>query len=76
LLILVANGLIKDLVMNKIVLIDENLCIGCGKCVKLCPKKILYVDTATDKCKVTDETQCDKRRGCEKICPTQAIKIH
>lgn len=75
-LIIVANGLIKDLAMNKIVLIDENLCVGCEKCVKLCPKKILLIDKTTGKCKVTDETQCDKRRGCEKVCPTSAIKIH
>jgi NAD-dependent dihydropyrimidine dehydrogenase PreA subunit len=75
-LIIVANGLIKDLTMNKIVLIDENLCIACEKCVKLCPKKILFIDKTTGKCKVIDETQCDKRKGCERLCPTGAIKIH
>ncbi len=61
--------------MNKIVIIDESLCIGCSKCVELCPKKILYIDKATQKCKVTDETKCDKLRGCEWICPVKAIKI-
>ncbi|MFA5199467.1 MAG: 4Fe-4S binding protein [Candidatus Omnitrophota bacterium] len=61
--------------MNKIVIIDESLCIGCAKCVELCPKKILWIDKTTQKCKVTDETQCDKLRGCERICPVKAIKI-
>jgi NAD-dependent dihydropyrimidine dehydrogenase PreA subunit len=61
--------------MNKIVIIDESLCIGCAKCVELCPNKILYIDKATKKCKVTDELKCDKRRGCQKICPVKAIKI-
>ena len=61
--------------MNKIVIIDESLCVGCAKCVELCPKKILYIDKATQKCKVTDETKCDKLRGCERICPVNAIKI-
>ena len=61
--------------MNKIVIIDESLCIGCGKCVELCPKKILYIDKASQKCKVTDESKCDKLRGCQKICPVKAIKI-
>ena len=61
--------------MNKIVVIDEFLCIGCAECVELCPKKILYIDKATQKCKVTDETKCDKLRGCEWICPVKAIKI-
>ena len=49
--------------MNKIVIIDEDLCIGCGKCVELCPKKILYMDGASKKCKVSDETKCDKLAG-------------
>ena len=61
--------------MNKTVLIDENLCIACGKCVKLCPKSILYIDANTKECKVSDETKCDKRAGCERVCPTKAIKI-
>jgi NAD-dependent dihydropyrimidine dehydrogenase PreA subunit len=61
--------------MNKIVIIDEALCIGCGACVSLCPKKILYIDEKSDKCKVTDESQCDRLRGCVKICPVDALKI-
>jgi len=61
--------------MNKIVIIDEELCIGCGACVELCPKKILYIDESSDKCKVRDESKCDRLRGCVKICPVEAIKI-
>lgn len=61
--------------MNKIVIIDENLCTGCAQCVNMCPKRILYIDEATGKCKVTDETKCDRLRGCEQACPVQAIKI-
>ena len=61
--------------MNKIVLINEVLCIGCAKCVELCPKKILYIDSKTKKCEVTDEAKCDKLRGCERICLVNAIKI-
>jgi len=61
--------------MNKIVIINEDLCIGCAKCVELCPNKILYIDTNTKKCKVSDESRCDKRAGCQRICPVKAIKI-
>jgi len=61
--------------MNRIVIISEELCIGCGACVELCPKKILYIDGKSSKCKVTDEAKCDRLRGCEKICPVNAIKI-
>jgi NAD-dependent dihydropyrimidine dehydrogenase PreA subunit len=61
--------------VNKIVIIDEELCIGCGACVALCPKKILYIDDKSGKCKVTDETKCDQLRGCVKVCPVDALKI-
>jgi len=61
--------------MNKIVIIDEALCIGCAKCVELCPQKILYIDRNTKKCKVSEETRCDKLAGCQRICPAKAIKI-
>lgn len=65
--------------MNKetgkvIVKIDEQLCIGCGDCVNLCPQKILYIDD-DDICRVTDQRKCDRLRGCERVCPTEAIKI-
>jgi len=61
--------------VNKIVIINESLCIGCGKCVKICPKKILFINEQAGKCKVTDEFKCGKSGCCEKICPVKAIKI-
>ncbi len=61
--------------MNTIVKIDESLCTGCGACVKMCPKRILYVDEKDRVCRVTDETKCDRLGGCEYVCPVEAIKI-
>ena len=61
--------------MNKIVIIDEELCIGCGACVSFCPKKILYIDKKSEKCKVNDESKCDRMRGCVRVCPVNALKI-
>ncbi|MFA5008067.1 MAG: 4Fe-4S dicluster domain-containing protein [Candidatus Omnitrophota bacterium] len=61
--------------MSAIVTIDEKLCIGCAKCVKLCPAKILFIDIKSKKCKVKDDFRCDRRGGCEKVCPVKAIKI-
>jgi NAD-dependent dihydropyrimidine dehydrogenase PreA subunit len=65
----------ENFLMNKIVDIDESLCIACGQCVEICPKKILFINTQTNKCKVIDENKCGKTRCCEKICPVKAIKI-
>ena len=62
--------------MNKEVIVDKNLCTGCGKCMKICPQKILSIDQVEKICKVTNEKKCDKLRGCEHICPTGAIKIN
>jgi len=61
--------------MNKIVIIDESLCIGCGKCVKICPKKILFIDLNIGKCKVIDEGKCGRSGCCQKICPVKAVKV-
>ena len=61
--------------MNKIVIIDEELCIGCGACVSLCPKKILYIDEKSGKCKVSDESKCDRLRGCVRVCPVNALRV-
>ncbi len=60
---------------NKIVQIDEGACTGCGACVEVCPRKILYIDEKDNVCKVTDESRCDLRAGCERVCPTGAIRI-
>ena len=61
--------------MNRIVVIDEELCPGCGACVKICPQRILFVDEADNVCRATDETKCDRLRGCERACLTQPIKM-
>jgi NAD-dependent dihydropyrimidine dehydrogenase PreA subunit len=60
---------------NKIVLINEEQCIGCGNCVDMCPKKILYLEPETGKCKVSNEKLCDRLAGCQRACPVAAIKI-
>jgi NAD-dependent dihydropyrimidine dehydrogenase PreA subunit len=62
--------------MKNIIVINEELCTGCGACVEICPRNILFVDEKDDVCRVTDETQCDRRRGCEQVCPSAALKIN
>lgn len=61
--------------MGTIVTINRETCTGCGACVALCPKKILYIDKPSGVCAVTDETLCDRLGGCERVCPAGAIRI-
>jgi 2-oxoglutarate ferredoxin oxidoreductase subunit delta len=61
--------------MTETVLIDKENCTGCGRCIAMCPKKILYLDKETNKCMVTDGEKCDRLRGCEMVCPADAIRI-
>ncbi|MCJ7763774.1 MAG: 4Fe-4S binding protein [Dehalococcoidales bacterium] len=59
--------------VKEVVKIDEQLCIGCGDCVDMCPQKILYIDDGI--CHVIDHQKCDRLRGCERFCKVEAIKI-
>ena len=62
--------------MGDIVVINDELCMGCGACAEICPRQILYVDREESIAKVTDQNRCDRRRGCERVCPAEAIKIN
>ena len=61
--------------MEDKVIIDPELCTGCGVCVVMCPRQILEVDADTGVCKVTDQSKCDLLGGCEFQCPTGAISV-
>lgn len=51
--------------------VDEDKCIGCGKCEKLCPMKNLKV---VDK-KVVQNKQCTMCYRCINNCPKQAMTL-
>ena len=55
--------------------INNDTCLACGACVKICPQRILYLDNKKDTVAVTDHSRCDRLKGCERVCPVGAIKI-
>lgn len=60
--------------MAKKVIVDQELCIGCGACANLCPKVFSLQDDG--KSQVIDETGM----GCDvdvaaNSCPVGAIKV-
>lgn len=60
---------------NRTVVINRDLCTGCGSCVDMCPQRILSLDERDGTCVVSDEDRCDRLAGCQRICPTGAIRI-
>ncbi|RLI88834.1 MAG: indolepyruvate ferredoxin oxidoreductase subunit alpha [Archaeoglobales archaeon] len=53
--------------MDGKVAIDENLCVGCGVCSRICPEKAI---------KICQQDICWLRGGvCNKICPDDAVKL-
>ena len=67
--------------MKKLIL-EENLCKGCGLCVTVCPKKILELDTSRVNVKgynpivATDENACISCAFCALICPDLVISVN
>jgi ferredoxin len=55
--------------------IDEDLCIGCGNCVEICPAVFQLEE---EKSRVIDPEACDFTGCCEAAaenCPVEAITI-
>ena len=59
------------------VIVDEEICIGCGRCMEICPA-VFYLNEATGKSEVIDPDACDFVGCCEAAeenCPVEAISI-
>jgi 2-oxoglutarate ferredoxin oxidoreductase subunit delta len=63
------------------VIIDEIVCKGCGLCVPVCPKKILFIDRSRingrgyNPSAVSDMSSCLACAMCATICPDSAIRV-
>ncbi|HPT84542.1 MAG TPA: 4Fe-4S binding protein [Bacillota bacterium] len=57
---------------NKII-IDEELCVGCGLCVEACHEGA--IELVDGKAKVVREDYCDGLGNCLPVCPVGAISI-
>ena len=58
--------------------IDRTFCIGCGRCVNVCPEVFRWEPVILAKAEVyADVTEATKTKveNAAKVCQTQAIKI-
>ncbi|MCE5313191.1 MAG: ferredoxin [Nitrospiraceae bacterium] len=59
------------------VLVDEDICIGCGRCEEICPA-VFHLNEITGKSEVIDAEACEFVGCCEAAaenCPVQAITV-
>jgi len=59
------------------VIIDIDLCIGCGRCEEICPA-VFHLDEAIGKSEVMDSEACEYVGCCEAAeenCPVDAITL-
>lgn len=66
--LVVYNALTRRLLKKKI---DEDICVGCGKCKQICPNDNIKI--LNDKAHVNNE--CTECFGCVHVCPKQAIYV-
>ena len=48
-------------------------CIGCGKCMEVCPHGVFTIET--NKAEIKDKNSCMECGACAKNCPAKAIKV-
>lgn len=74
--------------MNGIAHIDEEACVGCGKCAETCPKALIDLVPENKKTRVQCSSKefgknvmsvckagCIGCKACEKVCKLGAIKV-
>ncbi len=59
----------------------QDWCKGCGLCIEVCPKKIIFLDTTTTNPKgyhpatVTEMDKCIGCANCARMCPDSIITV-
>ncbi|WP_028515290.1 4Fe-4S binding protein [Ruminococcus flavefaciens] len=59
--------------MKRKAVIDKNLCVACGCCVKVCPREAISVPHGISA--VIDEALCVGCGKCSKECPASIITL-
>ena len=57
------------------IIIDNDVCNGCGYCALACPTNCIDLDYDTKKGYVADINECIVCRNCEEECPKKIIEV-
>jgi len=61
--------------LNKRPVFDSKLCIGCSKCIDICPVKILRFDNKKKNKVLVNDARCIHCYCCHEVCRERAIEI-
>jgi uncharacterized protein (DUF362 family)/NAD-dependent dihydropyrimidine dehydrogenase PreA subunit len=61
--------------LNKRPVFNSKLCIGCSKCIDICPVKILHFDNKKKNKVLVNEAKCIHCYCCHEVCRERAIEI-
>ncbi|GAM10308.1 ferredoxin [Geobacter sp. OR-1] len=53
--------------------LDEAACIGCGRCLEVCPHQVFSVENR--KAALIDKDACMECGACARNCPVKAIRV-
>ncbi len=53
--------------------LDEEKCVGCGRCVEVCPHEVFVVEDG--KARIVDQDGCMECGACAKNCPAEAVSV-
>lgn len=57
------------------IIVDEEKCIGCRRCVKACPVDVLRFNEETKKAYAAYPSECEWCLICEEHCPKDALHV-
>ena len=52
---------------------DVKKCIGCGRCVEVCPHEVFIIEDR--RARITDRDACMECGACAKNCPVEALSV-
>ena len=52
---------------------DASLCVGCNRCIEVCPHGVVVTDFK--KIKIINKDKCIECGACQMNCPTNALQV-